>query len=68
MRKTMTDYIPIMINGIFVGIGVAIGTTIAELWIRPHLQKIREKTKINKIEKEKTWETDKKDNEANLKL
>lgn len=48
----MTDYIPDMIRGIFVGMGVAIGTAISEFFIRPYIQKLRERMKTKKIVEE----------------
>lgn len=50
----MTDYIGSMINSIFIGAGVMIGTTISELWIKPIIQRIRERTKKEKKENEWT--------------
>jgi hypothetical protein len=47
----MTDYIAEMINSIFIGIGVAVGTTISELWIKPKIHEIRDKLKKEEIKK-----------------
>lgn len=37
------------INGAFVGLGVALGASVYELWIKPHIKRIHRKT--NRIQK-----------------
>lgn len=40
MITDTTVYIGVAINAIFTGIGVTIGVTLAELWIKPRLKKM----------------------------
>lgn len=53
----MTDYIPVMINGIFTGLGVICGQWLWQAYIYPKfVKRAEEKLRIKKEQKEKTWE------------
>jgi hypothetical protein len=47
-----TDYAGIVINSTCTGIGIVIGTTIAELWIKPKIHRIRDRLQAKKIVEE----------------
>jgi hypothetical protein len=40
-----TDYISLAVNAAFVGIGVAIGGAVVEVWIKPYIKKLHKVSK-----------------------
>jgi hypothetical protein len=44
----VNPYVAIAVAGLFTGIGSATGAAIVELWIKPHLHKIKEDPKVLK--------------------
>jgi ABC-type cobalamin transport system permease subunit len=46
----MVDYVTIVVNALFVGVGVAVGGAFVEIWIKPYIKRLHKTTaKLHKV-------------------